>query len=70
MCKQPTCRRFESYRGSQSRVCKYRRDFNPKLSYAGMVELVDMRDLGSRVVRRTGSSPATGANRSVNTDYY
>ena len=28
-----------------------------KMEYAGMMELVDMRDLGSRAVMRWGSSP-------------
>ena len=28
-----------------------------KIKYAGMMELVDMRDLGSRAVMRWGSSP-------------
>ena len=31
-------------------------------SYAGMMELVDMRDLGSRAVMRWGSSPHARTN--------
>ncbi len=32
----------------------------PDLLYADVMELVDMRDLGSRVARRVGSTPIIG----------
>ena len=33
--------------------------FSCRLYYAGMMELADMRDLGSRAERRAGSTPVT-----------
>ena len=33
--------------------------------YAGMMELADMRDLGSRVVRRAGSTPVTRTKKAL-----
>ena len=35
------------------------------MKYAGMMELVDMRDLGSRAVMRWGSSPHARTNKKV-----
>lgn len=32
------------------------------LPYAGVMELVDMRDLGSRAEKRVGSTPITSTN--------